>query len=71
MSYHTTTEQFISTGGTAVTLIPNTGTISISILVGTNYQEVQSYTENASTVICGRGVKFQVNVTGDAEYEVN
>ena len=71
MSYNTETKQFISTGETAVTVIPNTGTISISILVGDTYQEIEAYTVNTSTIVCGRGVKFQVNVTGDAVYEVN
>ncbi len=71
MAYYTEIKQFISTGETAVTVIPNTGTISIGILVGDTYQEIEAYTVNASTIVCGRGVKFQVNVTGDAVYEVN
>ena len=71
MAYYTETKQFISTGETAVTAIPNTGTISISILVGDTYQEIEAYTVNTSTIVCGRDVKFQVNVTGDAVYEVN
>ena len=71
MAYYTETKQFISTGETAVTFIPGAGTISISILVGDTYQEIEAYTENTSTIVCGRGVRFQVNVAGGSEYEVN
>ena len=71
MAYYTETKQFISTGETAVTINLNGGTASISILVGTTYQEIESYDTNASVLVEGRGVKFRVNVSGGAEYEVN
>lgn len=71
MAYYTATEQFISSGETAVTVILNGGTASIDVLVNDTYQPINTITEDTSLVVEGRGVKFQVTVTGGAVYEVN
>lgn len=71
MAYYNVTKEFISSGETAVTINLNGGTAAINILVGATYQPMETYTENASVTVDGRGVKFQVEVSGGAEYEVN
>lgn len=71
MAYYDATEEFTSTGNTAVTVNLNGGAASINILVGSTYQVIQTFTENDSVIVEGRGVKFQVEVSGGAEYEVN
>lgn len=71
MSYHNATAQFTSTGASVVTIIPNTGTAKIQIKVGSDYKDIAEYAENSSVTVEGRGLEYQVVVTGDAEYEVN
>lgn len=71
MAYYTETKQFISSGETAVTVILNGGTASIDVLVNGTYQPINTITEDASLIIEGRELKFQVTVAGGAVYEVN